>query len=83
MRIWLYLSAVFFSVERFDAQPIVQTAMHLNPLYCVLDIARQSLLYGQDAEPHRWLVLAGWAALVAVVGLVVFWRAEETYGEER
>ena len=43
-RIWLYLSAVFFSVDRFENHPALLTAMHLNPMYCVLDIARQSLL---------------------------------------
>ena len=38
-RIWLYLSAVFFSVQRFEHVPALVTAMHLNPMYCVLDIA--------------------------------------------
>ena len=31
----------------------------------------------------RWIVLAAWTAALLVVGTVVFWRAEETYGEER
>lgn len=82
-RIWLYLSAVFFSVDRFASHPVMVTAMHLNPMYCVLDIARQSLLYGRDAEPARWLVLLAWTAVVLAVGIVVFWQAEEKYGEER
>ena len=29
-----------------------------------------------------WLYLAAWAVGAAVVGLLVFWRAEETYGQE-
>ncbi|MEX3566637.1 ABC transporter permease [Micrococcus endophyticus] len=82
-RIWLYLSAVFFSVQRFEHIPPLITAMHLNPMYCVLDIARQSLLYGTDADPMRWIVLLAWTAVLLVVGFVVFWSAEETYGEER
>lgn len=82
-RIWLYLSAVFFSVQRFEHIPPLVTAMHLNPMFCVLDIARQSLLYGADADPMRWIVLITWTAVLLVVGVVVFWRAEETYGEER
>ncbi|EZP32793.1 ABC transporter permease [Micrococcus luteus] len=82
-RIWLYVSAVFFSADRFANIPPLMTAMHLNPLFCVLDIARQSLLYASDADPMRWIVLAAWTAVLLVVGTVVFWRAEETYGEER
>lgn len=82
-RIWLYLSAVFFGVHRFDGQPLIQAMMHLNPLYCVLDIARQSLLYGQTADPARWIVLGLWTLVLLVVGARVFWSAEETYGEEQ
>ena len=82
-RIWLYLSAVFFSVERFEHIPPLVTAMHLNPMYCVLDIARQSLLYGTDADPLRWVVLIAWTVALLVLGTLVFWDAEESYGEER
>lgn len=82
-RIWLYLSAVFFSVDRFENHPALLTAMHLNPMYCVLDIARQSLLYATDADPMRWIVLLAWTVVLLVVGTLVFWSAEETYGEER
>lgn len=83
MRIWLYLSAVFFGVDRFEGQPTILAVMHLNPLYCVLDIARQSMLYGTDADPARWLVLGVWTAVLLVVGTLVFWAAEETYGEDQ
>lgn len=82
-RIWLYFSAVFFSVQRFEHVPALVTAMHLNPMYCALDIARQSLLYGVNADPMRWIVLLAWTALLLVVGTVVFWDAEESYGDER
>lgn len=82
-RIWLYLSAVFFSIERFENHPALVTMMHLNPMYCVLDIARQSMLYGTVAPLERWLVLLAWTAVLLVVGTVVFWRAEQSYGEER
>ena len=74
---------MFFSVDRFENHPALLTAMHLNPMYCVLDIARQSLLYATDADPMRWIVLAAWTAVLLVVGIVVFWSAEETYGEDR
>ncbi|MDO5634350.1 MAG: ABC transporter permease [Micrococcus sp.] len=82
-RIWLYLSAVFFSIDRFEHVPALVTAMHLNPMYCVLDIARQSLLYANDADPLRWIVLGAWTLVLLVVGIIVFWKAEETYGEDR
>lgn len=80
-RIWLYMSAVFFSIDRFADLPVVLSLMYLNPLYCVLEIARDSLLYGVDADPARWLVLGAWTMLALLVGAIVFWQAEESYGE--
>lgn len=82
-RVWLYLSAVFFSVDRFADHPTLMRLMELNPMFCVLDIARDSLLYAELADPKRWLVLGGWTALFLVVGIVYFWQAEERYGRER
>ena len=82
-RIWLYFSAVFFSASRFENAPPLAAVMHLNPMFCVLDIARDSLIYARDADPLRWIVLGAWTAVVLLVGLVVFWNAEEQYGEDR
>ncbi|MGW9552015.1 ABC transporter permease [Citricoccus zhacaiensis] len=81
-RIWLYLSAVFFSIDRFEDHPAVMTVMELNPMFCVLDIARDSLLYDTWPDPRHWIVLLSWTAVLLVVGMLVFWRAEETYGVE-
>ncbi|WP_295016613.1 ABC transporter permease [uncultured Micrococcus sp.] len=83
MRLLLYMSAVFFGVQRFEGLPLILTLMYLNPLYCVLEIARDSLLYGVDPDPMRWIVLSAWALVLVVVGALVFWSAEETYGEAR
>ncbi|WP_237709061.1 ABC transporter permease [Citricoccus sp. CH26A] len=79
-RAWLYISAVFFSVERFEDTPLLIGLMHANPMFCVLDITRDALLYGGVGDPGRWLVLGGWALGSLVIGGIVFWQAEETYG---
>ncbi|MGM7669972.1 ABC transporter permease [Microbacterium sp. A93] len=81
-RIWLYLSAVFFSLDRFEGNPVVMSIMELNPMFCVLDIARDCLLYNTWPDPQRWIVLGAWTVVMLVVGMLVFWRAEETYGVE-
>lgn len=79
-RFWLYGSAVFFSADRFAAVPVLDQAIRLNPMFQMLDIARDCLLYGVTPEPGAWLVLGGWATVTAVVGLVVLWQGEERYG---
>ena len=85
-RIWFYTSAVFFGVERFartDFYEEILFVMHHNPMYCVLDIIRQTWLYGEPADPYRWIVLSVWAVAALLIGFLVFWRGEEHYGRER
>lgn len=82
-RIWLYLSAVFFSIDRFEDHPAMLAVMHLNPMYCILEIARDSLLYDAWPDPNRWLVLGAWTLVLLVAGTILFWQAEESYGQEK
>ncbi|GAB2892658.1 ABC transporter permease [Neomicrococcus lactis] len=81
-RIWLYLSAVFFAADRFADHPVLMAFMHANPMYCVLEIARDALLYGTLPALNRWLVLIAWTVVLLIIGSWVFWRAEESYGRE-
>jgi len=80
MRFWLYGSAVFFSIDRFANYPWIVGIMEANPMYMVLSAARDTLLYGVVPSLATWLGLGAWAVGTLVVGFVVFWRAEESYG---
>lgn len=82
-RIWMYLSAIFYGVERFEHLPIVLNFMYANPLFCILDITRDLLLYNVWPDPMRWVVLGAWTIGLLVIGTVLFWRGEDTYGRER
>ena len=82
-RIWMYLSAVFYSTDRFADLPIVLNLMHANPLFNVLDMTRDVILYDTFPEPIRWLVLGSWTVGVLVIGTIMFWQGEEKYGRER
>lgn len=81
-RFWLYGSAVFFSLDQFVDHPTVLTVMQNNPLFIVLDMTRDVLLYSQTPEPSSWLTLSVWALGSVTFGLVYFWNAEESYGKE-
>lgn len=80
MRFWLYGSAVFFSFERFIDHPRLLEAVQLNPMYRVLEITRDCLLYGVTPTWQAWTILTSWAVGLLLVGTVVFWRGEESYG---
>lgn len=82
-RIWMYLSAIFYGVERFEDIPIVLNFMYANPLFCILDMTRDVVLYDTWPEPMRWIVLGGWTVGLLIVGTFIFWQGEEKYGRER
>lgn len=81
-RFWLYGSAVFFSYDRFVDHPTVLLLMKLNPMFIVLDVSRDVLVYAQTPELRSWFLLSGWALIALIVGFVYFWRGEETYGRD-
>lgn len=80
LRALMYASAVFYSYERFIDQPAILQIVQLNPLFNVLDIVRDCLLYAQVPAWQSWAILASWAFGALTIGIVYFWRAEETYG---
>lgn len=82
-RIWMYLSAIFYGIERFEDLPIVLNLMYANPLFCVLDMSRDVILYDTWPEPMRWVVLGIWTVGLLIIGTLVFWQGEEKYGRER
>ncbi len=82
LRVWMYGSAVFFSYERFVSSPTLLELVKLNPLFNVLDIVRDCVLYASVPSWQSWLTLSAWAIGSLLVGIVFFWRAEESYGRE-
>lgn len=80
MRAWMYGSAIFYSYERFVSHPEILAAMKLNPLFNVIDIIRNCVLYAQPPTWQSWATLALWALGALLVGMIFFWQGEETYG---
>lgn len=82
MRIWFYTSGVFFSIDRFVEQPVIVEVMKINPLFNVLDMARDCLLYATLPSWQSWALLSVWALIAIAFGMMYFWQAEESYGRE-
>ena len=82
-RIWMYMSAVFYNTDRFADIPIAMNLMNANPLFNVLDMTRDVILYDTWPEPMRWLILGGWTVGLLIIGTIMFWQGEESYGRER
>ncbi|WP_312349425.1 ABC transporter permease [Actinomyces sp.] len=82
-RFWFYGSGIFFSVDRFEDHPFVAELMNANPGYHFLLMSRDTLVYGNFPTSTDWIYLAAWALGTLVVGFVIFWSHEESYGRER
>lgn len=82
LRLVMYLSAVFYSLDRFKDHPTILKAMELNPMFIIIDITRDSVLYGITPSLTSWATLTAWSLLLLAVGMMFFWRAEESYVRE-
>ena len=79
LRALMYLSAIFFSYERFIDHPLVLNVMQANPMFIVIDITRDSILYGVTPSLQSWAVLTAWSLSALIIGSIYFWRGEESY----
>ncbi|MCQ2000395.1 ABC transporter permease [Arthrobacter zhaoxinii] len=79
MRFWMFTSCVMFSIERYNSVPWLKSAVEANPLYLLLTIVRESVLYAQTPVWQSWAGLSAWALGALVLGIVVFWKREESY----
>lgn len=82
-RALFFTSGVFFSIERFDANPTVAHFVELNPIYKFLSMFRMLILYGQTPEVSEWIYVGIWSFTLLVVGFFYFWQAEERYATIR
>ena len=85
MRTWMYASGVMFSIPLMlkDKPAWIADVLQYNPAAIYMDLVRFALIdgYGSENLPaHVWLVALAWAVLVAAIGFVYFWKAEERYG---
>lgn len=79
LRLLMYLSAVFYSLDRFKDHPTLLRIMEANPMFIIIDITRDSVLYGVTPSWHSWAMLTAWSLVLLIVGMLYFWKAEESY----
>jgi teichoic acid transport system permease protein len=82
LRMWMYFAGIFFDVHvRYKHAPhFIQVLAYYNPAACYLEIMRHSFLHTVPVDKlvYMWAVI--WAIVFLIIGTLVFWRAEERYG---
>jgi len=81
-RVWLYLSGVFFSLDKKleHAHGAVLFLAQANPGWAYLELTRGALMPDHPVRTAAWITAVVWATVLPVVGMLFFWRGEETYG---
>ncbi|MHA7178314.1 ABC transporter permease [Arthrobacter sp. Sr24] len=79
LRAMMYVSAIFFSYERFIDKPILLNVMQANPMFIIIDITRDSILYGITPSLQSWAILTAWSLAALIIGIIYFWKGEESY----
>jgi teichoic acid transport system permease protein len=82
LRFWMYGSCVMLPITIFDPYPALRGIIELNPLYHVLAIVRTAVLDSELPQWQSWAVLALWAFGMLGIGIIYFWRGEESYGRD-
>jgi teichoic acid transport system permease protein len=85
VRLLRYVSGVFFSIDARlaavgEVPEWIVVGLKYQPVAVALDVVRETLMSGFPLRWETWAAAAGWAVLLLVVGFVVFWRGEGTYG---
>jgi teichoic acid transport system permease protein len=84
-RTWMYMSGVMYAATNFDRNLPHWAAVlaETNPLVAYIEIARHSLLVGEEqimSWAHMWTLAIAWAIIASVGGFIYFWRGETEYG---
>ncbi|MGB5953139.1 MAG: ABC transporter permease [Ornithinimicrobium sp.] len=78
-RMLRYVSGVFFLITAY-ADGVFGFILAYQPVAIALTMLRQCLMSEYPLTWTPWLVSSAWAILFLIVGFLMFWRAEATYG---
>ena len=81
-RVLFYASGVIIPVERLLSNEVVERIVYANPIYVMLNMYRDAWIHDVPPAMSDWIYFGAWALGVFVLGFLVFWRAEETYGRD-
>lgn len=81
-RILRYVSGVFFAISATSASGLLRIVMEYQPVAVCLTMLRQTLMDDFPVTWEVWAVAGGWGIFFCLVGLVVFWQGEATYGHK-
>ena len=75
--VWMYATPIFYPIEAVPEN--VARFIRLNPLYIIIDLFRQLMLYGHIPAAGSWLMGAGISLLMFAIGGALFNRMQKDF----
>ncbi|ACD52378.1 ABC transporter [Clostridium botulinum] len=73
----MYASAIFYSADIIN--PKYVSILNLNPIFPVIKVFRDCILYGQITAIKSWILCPIYAILATSIGLIVFYKKQDKF----
>lgn len=73
----MYASAIFYSIDIINSKYV--GILNLNPIYPVISVFRDCVLYGNITDITSWILCAVYAILFTAIGLLVFYKKQDDF----
>jgi teichoic acid transport system permease protein len=81
LRLYLYMSGVIIPITGdLITNETIRTILQINPMYNIIEMAREAVLDGGIVDPQVWILGPAWAFGLLLFGFWYFRRAENEYG---
>lgn len=75
--IMMYGSAIFYSPDIINPKYVV--LLNLSPMFPVINIFRDCILYGKITNIESWILASIYAILAFIIGIIVFCKNEDKF----
>ena len=77
LMMWTYLTPVMYDIKMISEN--LQPFLKLNPMYHYINFVREIALYGRIPQPFTWAVCLISAAIVLIIGVIVFKKNQDKF----
>ncbi|HBJ1651886.1 TPA: ABC transporter permease [Clostridium botulinum] len=73
----MYASAIFYSADIIN--PKYVKILNLNPIYPIINVFRDCILYGRITNMESWILSLVYAIIAVIIGLIVFYKKQDRF----
>lgn len=73
----MYMSAIFYSVDIIDPRYVF--IIKLNPIYSIISVFRDCILYGQVTSSLDWALCGIYSVVIMIIGIIIFKKNEHKF----